>query len=790
MNEVPPGIVAAGLSPATPLRRLGAAALDVVILCGLFVALQGLGLALPLGSEGLFRLKPAFTVIAIAYTVVFWWRKGTTPGKALLGMRIVTQQGKPLTLGRALLRYVGYILASWPLKLGFAPILWDPLRRGWHDQIAGTLVVRTAAKQPASPGGPEPAVVREEAASSPRGAWAWRFGALGFYTALAVAFTWPLSAHISSHVPYGPDTSVFMWDMWWAKKVLTTPGLHYFSTDYMYWPNTVSLRYHTLCPLASFASVPLQGLLGLTLTYNLFLLGAFVLSAFSMHLLTEYLTRCAPAALLAGVAFGFSSYMGQHGLEHLNLVSVEWMPLFLLAMVLAADTGKTRWAILAALFYLLNALTDWYNALFLTIFAVIFVPVYALSRPNRKDVLRAASAGAVLSAAAVLPLVLPMIAERGLHRRAYMDFGLDRLQTFSADLLNYIVPTPLHPVWGRFFTEMARSHIYWHTEHNLYLGAVCIALAIVGLRARPAGLHSWAAAGLCALALSFGPHLQVNRKPLPVALPLLAGGLPGSALSGAVNSDAAAEAALDLLSDPGALVRTTAYPQGPYRDLLAVPPFRPASVPVRFGLTFTLAVSVAAAFGFAHLWRRWGNTRRRRVLLLGLPALLAFELLPAPYPIRSTRMSPLYQMMASDPEDCAVVDVPLDWAARFNTLSQTAHGKKVFCSVHSRYPPNHNAFIVQNVLLCDITVVVDWQRAIAHLSQQFVRAAGGLDAVRLAQYRGALDQIREVRGKYIVVHRSLPIPGNEVQAAEALFGRQLGLRLVGEDDQVAVFRTY
>lgn len=80
-------------------------------------------------------------VIAIGYPVGFWALLGQTPGKLLLGVRITRINGQPLTIRRALLRYLGYWLSAIPLGLGFWWVLMDERRQCWHDKLAGTYVV-------------------------------------------------------------------------------------------------------------------------------------------------------------------------------------------------------------------------------------------------------------------------------------------------------------------------------------------------------------------------------------------------------------------------------------------------------------------------------------------------------------------------------------------------------------------------------------------------------------------------------------------------------------------------
>lgn len=80
-------------------------------------------------------------VFAVAYSVVSWSWFGRTPGKALLGLAVTTQDGALPSVLRSLLRFLGYLLSTIPLGAGFLWILIDDHRRAWHDHLAGTRVV-------------------------------------------------------------------------------------------------------------------------------------------------------------------------------------------------------------------------------------------------------------------------------------------------------------------------------------------------------------------------------------------------------------------------------------------------------------------------------------------------------------------------------------------------------------------------------------------------------------------------------------------------------------------------
>ena len=83
-----------------------------------------------------------FAIAAAAYFVFFWSTSGSTPGMALLRLRVLTVAGRPLGVGRALVPLIGLVLSIVVLFLGFLPVLVSERRRALQDYLAGTVVVR------------------------------------------------------------------------------------------------------------------------------------------------------------------------------------------------------------------------------------------------------------------------------------------------------------------------------------------------------------------------------------------------------------------------------------------------------------------------------------------------------------------------------------------------------------------------------------------------------------------------------------------------------------------------
>lgn len=87
----------------------------------------------------------------VALLILLWWfARNATPGKILVHAKIVdARTGAAPSKGQLLLRYLGYYIAALPFGLGILWILIDPRKQGWHDKLAGTVVVRPATSNTA-----------------------------------------------------------------------------------------------------------------------------------------------------------------------------------------------------------------------------------------------------------------------------------------------------------------------------------------------------------------------------------------------------------------------------------------------------------------------------------------------------------------------------------------------------------------------------------------------------------------------------------------------------------------
>ncbi len=88
-------------------------------------------------------VNKVFPVVAV---LAFWIYRQATPGKMLVSAKIVdAKTGEKPSVSQYIIRYLGYIVSTLPLGLGLFWVAWDKRKQGWHDKMAGTLVVKEKA---------------------------------------------------------------------------------------------------------------------------------------------------------------------------------------------------------------------------------------------------------------------------------------------------------------------------------------------------------------------------------------------------------------------------------------------------------------------------------------------------------------------------------------------------------------------------------------------------------------------------------------------------------------------
>ncbi len=133
--------------------RVGAALIDSLLLMLIIVPVSLMIWGDEYFLSDAFFLGPLDVVLnyvlpAIA-VIMFWVYLQATPGKMAVSAKILdAKTGRPASTGQLILRYIGYYVATLPLLLGIIWVAFDPRKQGWHDKIAGTVVIRPRYRGP------------------------------------------------------------------------------------------------------------------------------------------------------------------------------------------------------------------------------------------------------------------------------------------------------------------------------------------------------------------------------------------------------------------------------------------------------------------------------------------------------------------------------------------------------------------------------------------------------------------------------------------------------------------
>ena len=124
-------------------QRLFAFLIDWLVVFVVYGPLVVMAFGTEYFSLDLPRYWDMVTLLVIAVgTLAFWRCQGATPGKIAIAARIVdAQTGQPPSTARLVVRLFGYVVSALPLCLGFLWIAFDRRKQGWHDKIAGTVVI-------------------------------------------------------------------------------------------------------------------------------------------------------------------------------------------------------------------------------------------------------------------------------------------------------------------------------------------------------------------------------------------------------------------------------------------------------------------------------------------------------------------------------------------------------------------------------------------------------------------------------------------------------------------------
>jgi hypothetical protein len=194
------------------------------------------------------------------------------------------------------------------------------------------------------------------------------------YFTLYSVFSYPLLTHFSTDFFCGDnDGYQNIWNIWWVRKSIVELHQLPWYTTWLHYPNGTSLIGHTLAPFDGLLATGLMACgMSLNQAYNSCIIFAFVMSGMTMCWLAKRAIGSYFGALFAGAAFTFCHFHFAQAMNHLQVVTMQWMPLALLAVWEMLREPKWWKGFAAAVAVGLVALSDFHQAFFVMLAGTMF----------------------------------------------------------------------------------------------------------------------------------------------------------------------------------------------------------------------------------------------------------------------------------------------------------------------------------------------------------------------------------------------------------------------------------
>jgi len=622
------------------------------------------------------------------------------------------------------------------------------------------------------------------------------------FLVLACFETWPLPVRLTSgligleanQVP-NSDVSIFLWNFWWVKKALVELHQSPIYCEWLRQPGPPVFVFPTLSLLNSLFALPLLAFASAETVYNILILLLLALTGWSLYLLVVEMTGSWFSAMLAGLLFGTTRLQVYHA-GQINVFTLFWIPLALLAGRRLLATGSWKAALSLALVFLCNLLSDWYHAIDL---GILFVALAAIkvwqARSQRvrrlekthwpwiavwglayviggqfnvffhfacllsvvlyfllllhhsqesqrvQRMIRRLVGGAIGVAVFALPVAWPMY--RSVQKEPWLrDVALPAKTVFSADLASYIMPGEL--VERLFPSDLpAIANIYGARARgaaDVFPGyaAWAILLGAVGFRIRWGRRgNEWLLLSAIFLVLSLGPILKF-------------GGIVEW------NFNPAKRVLL-----PGVVFEFIGVLEG-------------IRVFLRFAFPAYLCAAVFVGIQTADLLASIRGDRRRELLAIAgivvTACLLFVERLNLPRPVSRIPEVSAYQWLRSQPSGTVLL-CPVLRAQYMNLYSQTRHEKPMVNPYVSRRLEDMRDFVTSNPLLSFL------ERPLSEPSQLVVRSNPDL----------LKENWRAFGATWIAMDRFTYTPEQIVEIGRVL-RNIMGLKIAYEDEHHIIYQ--
>ena len=465
-----------------------------------------------------------------------------------------------------------------------------------------------------------------------------------FYLLLFFLLSFPLLLNFNTHIfADNGDGLQNYWNLWWVNKAVTELHTSAWFTTYLHYPQGVTLIGHTLNIFNGLVGVLLLKFLTPIQTYNFIVIFSFVIGGFTSFLLSYHLTKGYRGSLLAGYIYTFSEFHFAHAEGHMQLVSLEWIPLFILAFHLLLSQPNIIKGIFASIALFLVFLCDYYYFFYCVLIGIIIFIFYLYNNRNliSKQFLLSIFTFVLTSTIFCLPTIFRLIYTN--INDPLLGAHLDSF--FSLNLLSVFIPGGhwRYAYLTNFFWSQINGNIH---ETSVYLGwSVITTVIFVKLNNRIFNNGYIKLSFFIAFIffiLSLGPHINIGRYIFD-SIPM------------------------------------------PYSILNLIPIFKLSGMPIRMVVIVFLYVGVIYGVGVEYLL---GKGKWYKLVGIVLILFMLIEYLPKPIPVTNLEIPEYVRLISKSPGNYGVIDQfsPIGEALYY----QTIYNKPMAFGYISRVPQSVN----------------------------------------------------------------------------------------------------
>ncbi|MBN1873448.1 MAG: hypothetical protein JXA33_04395 [Anaerolineae bacterium] len=550
--------------------------------------------------------------------------------------------------------------------------------------------------------------------------WGWGIVVVAIYTIVALVGSWPLVLHLTTHLPDRfNDSLLHSWNTWWVQQALQT-GQPLYYTRALFYPDGVSLVTQNIAWFHTLPSLLLARFCNPVATYNLATLFNLVLCGCVVFWVTYQLTHDTRAAFIAGLIYQMWPYRMAR-LDLPNLLATYWIPIFLFLLLYTLNHEYYWSAVPMGISFALVGYVRWQLLIPAALMGIIMFLLYArrwLLLVKHWHLLKCLGLAAIVAVVCLLPALGLLL--RDDEAAGNVAYSGDEEVLMSTDLLAYLTPSPLHPIFGKY-TQKLYDRYYFDREdlrrRPAYIGLIPLLLAIAGIYyARPRSVV-WSVMALLLMHLSSGPVWRLNGR-LYDTVPTLYRIMSPLGI-------------LELIRDPE-----------------------------RFTIVVALPVAILAAYGLTGLLRALENSKLVSFLspqicvslrfhalalklclwsvTLVLGSVIFFEYFAPQTVLRDfSQPAALYQQLADEPGEFAILNLPFDaLKSRRYMYDQITHRRPILQGNISRIPSSVYAYINRHPWLATL-------RATGEMSPEFPDVSRQLDVLAKAGIR------------YLVLHKDM-----------------------------------